>query len=295
MLNEVLETLAIQGWFDPGQDFEKTIFLTQGAAQSMLLSRRGTPIIFVKFSDRSSLALEAQRSEIASQRFPEIAPGYIGYARREAFEVLATRAVSFRAVDEMMLRRGGNSAVVQKGLEQLFSRMRSAAWPAADRGTWLAEYRAYFRAHPLRRWAELSLDRLLAALGGLPAQAQHCDLVVNNLGLNRTGGLSVFDWEDYGAVDVPGLDLFTLEFSLRGALTGGPDHGRQWRDSPTGRGLDVERLCQAMQLPHAVYGTLQLSYAFVFRFLKRNYGSEVRSRVDSVLSNLIAQSGGDVA
>ena len=56
---------------------------------------------------------------------------------------------------------------------------------------------------------------LRAALQTLPPLPQHGDLVLNNLGLRPDRGLVVFDWEDYAATSLPGLDLFTLENSIQ--------------------------------------------------------------------------------
>ena len=285
MLNRVIGLLADEGWFDPSQRFDKTVYLTHGAAQTLLLSRDGEPECFVKFSERSSLQLEAQRCEAAARRFPGLAPAFIGHARRGPLEVLATRAVVFRALNAGLMRSSRHMGVVQSGLEGYFRRMSEFARAPGGPRDWVADYRAYFENLPWRQAAGESLDDLLEVVATLPRPDQHGDFVVNNLGIGRQGRLAVFDWEDYGAVDVPGLDLFTLEVSLHEASAPGGD-GRV----PSGRvhGLDIERLCGAMSLPVDTYDRLRLAYAFVFRFLKRNYGPEVRGRVDRLLHRLSA-------
>ncbi len=287
MLNRVFAVLASEGWLDAAPEFEKTIYLTHGAAHSMLLSRRGRPEAFVKFSDRASLQLEAQRCEAAARRFPDMAPRFIGYARRESMEVLVTRAVTFRSINPSLIRSWRHTAVIHADLETFFRHMRASAAPEVKRRQWVDDCRAYYSGHPLEARAESSLDLVLSSLSGLPPQDQHGDFVVNNLGLGRGNRLAVFDWEDYGAVDVPGLDLFTLEFSLREALGWSALPGSESLMSKRHTVLDLERMCDAMELPLQVFEDLRLGYAFIFRFLKRNYSRDIRDRVDALLGELI--------
>lgn len=290
MLIEVFAILAAEGWLDATHEYEKTIYLTHGAAHSMVLSRRGRPEFFVKFSDRASLKLETERCALAAERFPNVAPGFIGYARRTPIEVLVTRAISFRSINPSMIGSWRHAAVIHTDLEGFFARMRASARPASTHRAWIDEYRAYFQDHPLHAHAESSLDRMLAAVEGLPVPDQHGDFVINNLGLDRDNRLAVFDWEDYGAVDVPGLDLFTLEFSLREALGWSARPRAEALGSRGHKLLDLERMCGALQLPLSVFEALRLSYAFVFRFLKRNYSDDIRDRVDTFIAELITDS-----
>ena len=131
--------------------------------------------------------------------------------------------------------------------------------------------------------AAIGLQRLTQALPSLPALPQHGDLVLNNLGLRPNRELVIFDWEDYGAVMLPGLDLFTLDNSIRQDL----DLRRASSPSPTSAcGLDIGRLAAALGLSRQLYEELKLSYALVFRYLKRNYSAEVRARVDELIRDL---------
>jgi hypothetical protein len=290
MLNEVLRALKAKGWIEPELEYEKTIYLSHGTAQSMLLSRRGRAECFVKFSTLSSLSIEAERCKTASMRFPGIAPGFIGYSRHQSIDILVTRAVNCRSIGSSMIHSRRYAAVIHRGLEDFFGRMHSNARPICTRREWAEAYRDYFRDHPLAARAESSLDRMLAALEGLPAFDQHGDFVLNNLGLGPNDRLTIFDWEDYGAVDALGLDLFTLEFSLRGTLGSSVLPAAEAAMSNPRQVLELKRLCDAMQLPLSVFEDLRLSYAFVFRFLKRNYGQHIQDRVDSLIAELISAS-----
>ncbi len=52
-----------------------------------------------------------------------------------------------------------------------------------------------------RKWGKL--------LKKLPAIPQHGDLAINNIG-KTDAGLVVFDWEDYGQINIPGFDLCVM-------------------------------------------------------------------------------------
>ena len=274
MLIEVLAVVEAQGWFDTGLPFEKTIYLSQGSAQCVLLSRGGLPDIFVKFTELMSLAGEAARGRLAAERFPAHAPQFVGYARQVGLEILVTRAVDFRPMTGATMSEGRDGIAVCTGLEQFFRRMRESEAGREPGGhAWFEDFCAYFDAHGLRPGVAPGLQRLREALKTLPALSQHGDLVLNNLGLRPRRQLVIFDWEDYGAVKLPGLDLFTLENSVR------QDRARA--------ALDIGRLCEALGLGRECYESLRLGYALVFRYLKRNYNAEVRARLDQVIDGLV--------
>ena len=50
-------------------------------------------------------------------------------------------------------------------------------------------------------------------VAALPRIHQHGDLTVNNIGI-ADGKLTVFDWEDFSLVDLPGFDLAVLLLSM---------------------------------------------------------------------------------
>ncbi len=62
----------------------------------------------------------------------------------------------------------------------------------------------YKRIMVERKWQEYIQD--------LPSISQHGDLGLTNIG-KTPDGIIVFDWEDYGIINVPGFDLFTLLIS----------------------------------------------------------------------------------
>jgi len=284
MLSDVLAIVVAEGWFDTTPPFEKTIYLSQGSAQCVLLSRNGEPECFIKFTNLMSLAAEAERMARSFECFPHQTPRFIGYASRPPLEVLATSAVTFCPVTGQMMLARRNRAAVCAGLERFFRCMRESQTANRAQHGWFAGMCEYFSGHAADSAAAIGLARLGDALDSLAPMAQHGDLVLNNLGLRSNAELVIFDWEDYGAVELPGLDLFTLENSIQRDLVPGRSHAAV-------PALDRRRLCEALGLPLQLYESLRLSYALTFRYLKRNYNAEVRDRLDDVIERLASVQG----
>lgn len=288
MLNRVLQLLAAQGWFDTSTPFEKTINLTQGACLWLMLTRNGVSDSYVKFSDRVSLEQEAKRCAAASRCYPTLVPRFVGYVHQDGLDVLVCRAVEFRSLNARLLKRPGVRDRVFTDLNRYFGAMPATRLPpeltplanAAIGDSLLA----YFDPHPLRplvrRWLDSDAARRAE---GLPELPQHGDLVLNNVGQTEDGAVVIFDWEDFGASCLPGLDLFTLELSLAGDAAQ-LLAGRAKRSNPTQR--FVRNACEAMRIDFDDYRQLTPIYALIFRYLKRNYGPGVRERIDRVLTDL---------
>lgn len=283
MLSEVLGIVEARRWFDTTLPFEKSIYLSQGSSQCMLLSRNGLPDTFVKFTNLVDLASEAARCRQSHERFPQHTAQFLGYAKQHSLNVLATRAVNFHPVSGLMMLGAKSADQVHAGLEGLFRRMSTCTADSGDHkheNTWFEDLRKYFDGHALQPAVGMGLQRLGQALQTLPPIPQHGDLVLNNLGLRPDRELVVFDWEDYDAVALPGLDLFTLDYSIRQDLN--PRLVSELSTVST-RALDIGRLAAALGLSRQLYEELKLSYALVFRYLKRNYNAEVRARLDELI------------
>jgi hypothetical protein len=286
VLGDVMATVAQERWFDTTAPHHRTIYLSQGASLWMVLGRHGARPVFVKFSPLVSLEAEAARCRAASERYPDHAPRFLGHARRGTMDVLAADAVEFRAVTAEMTLGGRDAQAVRDGLHGYFSRMAQPGRPDVphprrpwrdDLDDWLRTLPAGHPAHRCRvRLTEMDAMEL-------PPRAQHGDFVLNNLGLGEEGRLVVFDWEDFGATDLLGLDLFTLEFSFM-AGTGRPFPPSG--PSSTLASLDVPSWCSLIGLDEATYRHLAPAHGLVFRYLKRNYGPEIQQRLDGLLETI---------
>lgn len=293
MLNRVLDAVRQRGWFDTSEPFEMSVHLTQGACVWLLLSRHGRLHTHVKFSESISLTAEAACCEAASASYGGLAPAYVGHAQSAGLHVLVCRAMGFLGLDAALLLSDRRSALLRDGLVNYFQRMPAAKASPHPLALANAEIRdrltPYFRAISAAHHVQAWLDRAMQArLARLPSLAQHGDLVLNNMGKSDAGPLVIFDWEDFGAVQLPGLDMFTLELSLSGDVDGLLSTRRLPQAPLT---LLVARCCGAIGLAMDDYRYLTPVYALIFRYFKRNYGAAVRVRLDQVLNDLAATAG----
>lgn len=72
MLSEVITLLADNAWFDPSQAYDKTVHLTHGAAQSMLLGRGGS----LSASSSSASGAASQSRPHAARKPPGAFPAW---------------------------------------------------------------------------------------------------------------------------------------------------------------------------------------------------------------------------
>jgi hypothetical protein len=291
MLNRVLDLVAAKGWFDQQRPFETTINLTQGACLWLMLTRQGVCDTYVKFSDCADLTQEARRCEAASRWYPELVPAFVGFVQCDGLDVLVCRAVDSRALNVRRLQSPAARDTLLRGLQPYFEAMPrvhlSAALVANSNRGLSASLAAYFEHHPLAALARRWLDRdALQLLDTLPELPQHGDLVLNNIGQLSGGRVILFDWEDFGASCLPGLDLFTLELTLAGDAMR-LAQGRTNPADPMQR--FVAQACRLIGIEPAQYVQLTPVYALVFRYLKRNYGPGVRERMDALLTDLAQQ------
>lgn len=289
MLSRVLQLVHEQGWFDTGRPFEKCVYLSQGASISLLLTRGGQLDSFVKFSPLVSLATEGERCARATRCYPDHAPRFVGSHRSPPLDVLCSRAVPFRALTASTTESPADAEAVKAGLKSYFQRMRTNGVNHASldpgRHDWLDDMGRYYTGHVLQEEARRGMRLIEAHLHELPPLPQHGDMVVNNLGLDPARRLVVFDWEDYGAVGLPGLDLFTLSYSLAAEVAVAASLGM--RSHPE-RILDTDACCAALGMDPRLYARLQLAQALAFRYLKRNYGPEIQSRLDALVRQVSA-------
>jgi hypothetical protein len=284
MLDAVMAVVSDHGWFDVRQAHERSIYTSRGASLWMVLTRQGQPDTFVKFSDLVDLEQESTRCAEAASCFPDQAPHFLGYARQGALNVLATRALDFEAVTVDNLGVMTVVETVRTGLVQFFRQSRTqSVEPGSPRHKpWLEALDAYYSDHPLSSIALPALARLGEMMTKLRGTPQHGDLVMNNLGVRKSGGLAIFDWEDFGSIWLPGLDLFTLEYSFAQEGAWARQRGNS-TDAPGA--LDGNAMVDALGLSIEQMDQLRLPCALAFRYLKRNYGPDIQARLDDFIVN----------
>ena len=120
-------------------------------------------------------------------------------------------------------------------------------------------------------------------LDSLDTVAQHGDFTANNIGVTRAG-LVVFDWADFGAVELPGFDLATLLLSMTGfeparvlrLLTGTDPSLVRFAESA----------CARLDLSYSVFRTLLPLYLAVFLSLKSQFATGIRHKVATALAHV---------
>ena len=280
-----MDALASRHWFDTTRPYEKSVLLTRGSGVSMLLTRGGKLDTHVKFSESTNLREEAERCAAAGLAYPSAAARFVGHAHLDGLDILASQAVDHVALSPLDLARTDLCDPIRRGLLTYFASMGAAQAPllpsvVANRDL-VPSLRQFFAGLPIAPLALRYLDdRLHAQVRDLPDLPQHGDFVINNLGLGADG-LVIFDWEDFGRLNLPGLDLYTLRMSAGWGLPAALAAA-----APSQRHLPplVQRLCAVLGLTLVDFEALIPLYLLAFRFLKRAYGAEVRARMDDLLS-----------
>lgn len=285
MLKRVLSTIQARGWVEPGRSRERAVFLTAGNCLWMLLFDGGKRHTHVKFSTCICLCREAQLHASAFRAYPDWVPRPIGNLHEPGLDLVVSQAVDFVPPGRDGLLAVGGSIGSQ--VLQYFGSAPRASLPecaqSPGRGSLLAAMVDYFRDRNPRATsylAELLGDS--SRLAACPSLLQHGDFVFNNLG-DSAGRLCIFDWEEFGVVDLTGFDLYTLLFSL--------DRVRTVRASPASpdQAAFVAKACQAMGLDLPTFEALLPLYALVFRYLKRNFGPSVQQRADEAFDQVLLQ------
>lgn len=135
----------------------------------------------------------------------------------------------------------------------------------------------------------IGLEETRQRLEGLPHAAQHGDLVANNIG--HVGARPVvFDWEDFGKVDLPGFDVALLLGSLLNhdpakiaALFREEGQGAPW----------LAPLLAAVGLDRAQFAGLLPVYYGAFFWIKcvGGYGAMIQSTVRHTIEQLVSDRG----
>jgi hypothetical protein len=271
MMHGLILALREQGLLPPGPLAAPAISMSRGQCGSALIGTADKLLVHVKFSDcGGTLADEHSRQKLAEARFRALVPQAIGQGRTaDGLDWLASRAFSIR-----MPKAIPDDAAMLSGLRSLLTAPPAAAAPAPefDSDDIIDRLRAAGR-----RWGAppCMLDRLTPSLQDdihlLPRNPQHGDLWTGNLGL-ADGRLVVFDWEDYGRLQIPGFDLHTLLAALpRPRSRGASERRRRFEAMAVGWcGLDAQGFDQ-----------LRPVHALAFRLLKDRYGRSVRQRIDA--------------
>lgn len=293
MLSALTDVLRERKLLDADEEPGYTITLVSAHIANVAAHTRSGSWFHVRVKEIDSQPDEYDNCLRAWQAFPLHAPEPLERCFRDGWEIIVTRGIEHCPV------RAGAVATNERGLAGEIVAFLEAARHGAAVAHPAEPHRAFLRGLRQRETdpdCAAILDQWLAdgALDGLPHIRQHGDFVTNNLGLTGSS-LVVFDWEDYGRIEFPGLDLCTLLASdagfdaaaLRAIASGGTRGPRSYAEL-------VERGCVAAGLTPELYRRLIPLYLVIFLALKREYGKSIGAIVANLIHSLRHSPGADL-
>jgi hypothetical protein len=291
VIGTVTAALADFGLLRPGSKPRCHIGLTKGDTLWMDAFIDLRNYFHVKCSEVISLREEARIYAEAAAHYADFVPRTLGYCVRDGWEIFVTEGVAHRQFFPDDLRNPRHARnwipILCRFLEQSWLNRRTVG--QSDTVALLGMLETRFKdssfAPLLIPWCSGTGQRELEALGSI---RQHCDFVPNNLGVTASG-LVIFDWEDYGKICLPGLDLCTLVLTCFDvdvdALS--LDGGLVVTERCAGFVIPA---CAALRMDVSLFWRLVPLYMLVFLYLKSTYASDVRNRIDALLRRVASGS-----
>jgi len=293
LLTSVLEVLRELGLVGEHARLHHYVNITTGEcmAVSVFEDRR---FFQVKLSEFVNLRREFDRSQRAWKRFGRFAPRPLGYGERNGWSVLALEGVHHTPLQAQMLV--GPAGIHTKAVNDLCTFFELAGCLPEEEGAtvdlprspdwWQAQFANTAYEGLAARWVDHGTRY---GMSELEVKSQHGDFVLNNLAWTGDG-LIVFDWEDFGKIGLPGLDLATLLLSLSGDDV---EYLHQFFTLPNPElrpaGELVRRACASYRLDFNQFRLLLPVYLLMFVHLKQYYGRHVRARFAAVLERFSAR------
>jgi hypothetical protein len=259
------------------------IAISRGSTVAADVSIDAATFLHVKATSHGSLREEYAATVRAATIHESVVPRPIAHTAEGGWELLFTEGRQFSALQATSLRWHG----VARALLDFFERAMLAGAPPQPRRHAASIERCFagsstpIPGQVLDAWSSGAGARLLDAL---PVVAQHGDFTANNIGV-APPGVVVFDWSDFGRVELPGFDLATLVLSLTGfdvkrisGLLRGPE-------DPLAD--FVQAACDRLRLDRDDLISLLPLYLAVFLSLKSNYSSTIRLEVAAALDELM--------
>lgn len=291
MLNFVRQALTGSGLVAAGSRLMFNVTVSKGDVISIDVGVPAGDWYHVQVCCHYDLGTRFASDRLARQRFQERAPEPLAHVRHGDWSMLIANACEHRSVAASDLAGRPGATMLGRDLIGFFATARNHALVENAGDThdpFMCEARAFLVSSP-----ELSAGVLafLDTLGpsdwaDIPYIPQHGDFVLNNLGCSN-GRLVVFDWEDYGATGLAGVDICLVSLSVAG-MSAASVRGMQEVTDPSGHPWAfAAEACRASGLDYATFRRAIPLYLLAFRYLKRNYGREIARRVDDVLHQIL--------
>ena len=287
LLAFVTEILRECNLLDSTEEPAYNITLVAASVFNIDAFTRGCTFFHLRVKACGTYPGEYENNRNAWRSFPRYVPELLGHFTRNGFEIIVFNGVPHDPVV------AGNVAKDKRHLIAELLGFFEGSNQAARVTQPLEPHRAFLRQIQARttdaRCTSILQEWILSdRLDTLPHVYQHGDFVVNNLGFSKSG-LVVFDWEDFGRVSFPGLDLCTLLASdtafnvekLRAISSVGSPLPGAYAEL-------LEKSCPLIGLTTDLFRRLVPLYLVLFLDLKRSYGKTIGQIVEKTIHDLEA-------
>jgi len=259
-----------------------SVAVSRGSTIAAEVSIDPDQFLHIKGSAHASLRAEFDATRRAVAVHGSTVPRPVAHVVDGGWELLFSEGRRFSTLDAGAL---GSSRVVGALLAFLERSAHTAEPAGPGRHAAFVERSLQTSSTPIpdgliRHWTSTAGGRVLDSLGTV---AQHGDFTANNIGITRAG-IVVFDWADFGAVELPGFDLATLLLSMTGFEPARV--GRLVTGTEPSLSRFAESACARLGLPHPLFRTLLPLYLAVFLSLKSQFGTGIRQQVATALAHV---------
>jgi hypothetical protein len=223
----------------------------------------------VKVSSERPLREEYEALRIAHKAIPENVPPPVGLYQKAGLEILICRGIRHQKV------RSLQGKIIQKEIEailkgsKVFFREENPPFPHMQQVMSACDH---FGKHPLSIAMRDWLGHLNPGLiNSLPHIKQHGDLTLYNMGV-AGDKLIIFDWEDFGKINIPGFDLCCLAVNSVTRFSPARVERISERSAYPKEVMDIIACyCKELPLDQETFFNLYPVYLFCFLYLKHRY------------------------
>jgi hypothetical protein len=287
MIDKISALLHREGLVSAGSTLRYNFILTKGTCIVAEVSGTGGESYFVKFSEISDLEPEYRRLAQAVRHYHEFVPTQHGFYRQNQFNLIVSARVRHASVVASVISKSMRADFL-RCIEQFFKYSKETGLPLTSRESHEALLNEAFQYLLHDGFDDSYLESIRQVDMAQPsAIAQHGDFVLNNFGQTRHG-LFVFDWEDYGKVTIPGLDLATFIFSVT-EFDAGKIREIMLESATVAPQIKelIRRCCAQISVQPSRFLQRLPAYLMIFLYLKRAYGPEVQNVARGCLAELV--------
>lgn len=289
MLSTIEAVLGDLKLIDGSEPLRHCISISNGNTVSLSVFLDAKRFFQVKASEIAVFEGEYDAHVRGWKQYGDMVPRPIGRQLRNGWDVFVAQGVNHKPFVFDTAGRNSDSNRVLGGIDRFF--VTSAGGGIRDGNQQIHEsfldlLCQHYSNGPLASIADYWV-RQGRALGicDLPAIAQHGDFVENNIGYDKDR-LLIFDWEDFGKYQLPGLDVGSFCFSIMKNIDDLSALMTADRIPENSMGMFVANSCNAMNIDPNFFRRLLPLYLLVFLHAKQEYSAAIQGRICTVLRQL---------